>query len=127
MFNYHQNLPEHLQAELQADERKNLWEPQEAPHPREDQGVFCDECGVLMEFGEECVELFHGIVGRSRKSGSPMVVDSSQDQTAPAKLHLWCVETFFFRHIYDISDPNHETPPVVCEICSEKIEGADDE
>ena len=93
-----------------------------------EQGCFCDECGTLMEFGEEAVELFWGRIGRGQKSGQPMVVDMHDDNDAfiPVKLHLWCVQPFMDKHIYDVQDDPRvsDTPPAVCEICSQKLEGA---
>jgi hypothetical protein len=82
----------------------------------------CDNCGETIEEGDECVEIYIGRAGRSRKTGQPTVVESStiEPQHATAKLHLWCVSEYAVVVIYEDQFPEE---PRFCTACDAQLDG----
>jgi hypothetical protein len=83
------------------------------------EGTECDNCGGLIEMGQEAVEIFMGVLGRGKKSGQPMVVESLVNKDCPvAKLHPECCVEFINHFVCEME---YEEP--LCSVCESKLEG----
>jgi hypothetical protein len=80
----------------------------------------CDypRCGGYIERDDPCVELFDGVLGQSKKSGQPMVVDAGTTPEKSVVLHPQCVIPYARDCIDAAEDP--EQPE--CPICSSMMD-----
>lgn len=89
--------------------------------PEAVEGVFCAECGKLIELGEVAVELFVGEIGRGGKSGQLMVVDYKVSPYTPETVHIWCAQDWIENNIWELGvEPNDS--PKLCDGCGTKLD-----
>lgn len=80
----------------------------------------CSQCDDNIEVDEPCIELFFGILGRSKKSGQLMVLDASSEPDPPIILHTYCVVSFSIDNIDDsMPDDFGEN---ICQHCESKLD-----
>ncbi len=94
---------------------------------RAQMAIMCEHCGELIQYADDCAELFFGVLGRSPKSGRLLPMSSHEDPGLKLEpnpldmtvvLHYECIAPW----CVDALDVDHAYSEQLCARCEEIIE-----